>query len=408
MSQQIINIDELPHDDEIRISFTKCNNNFTELYEDVDELNERIDRIRIAPGGGGGSSGSGEGNGEQGPPGPPGPEGPPGPQGDPGPAGADGSPGPKGDTGDTGPQGPQGDTGAQGAPGAPGAQGPPGTAGIQGPQGPQGDPGPTGPPGVVTADAPLSLVSGTLSIDLSAYSTTAAIAGAYQPLDADLTALAALTGTNVIYYRSAADAWAAVTIGANLTFTGGTLSATGGGGGNVSNSGTPTANQWAQWVTATTIKGVTNLSGPFTGVATNSSAAAGEVGECMEQTRAYGSPLSLVSGVPANLTVSPLALTAGDWEISGSASALFTNTTTTNGFQASISTTSATFNNTAGFRLDTSTANFHGATASISITPVRVSLAGSQNYYLVLNASFTGGGPQNCSVYGIIHARRVR
>jgi hypothetical protein len=52
-----------------------------------------------------------------------------------------------------------------------------------------------------------------------------------QPLDADLTALAALTGTNVIYYRSAANTWAAVTIGTGLTFSGGTLAATGGGGG---------------------------------------------------------------------------------------------------------------------------------------------------------------------------------
>jgi hypothetical protein len=50
-----------------------------------------------------------------------------------------------------------------------------------------------------------------------------------QPLDADLTALAALTGTNTIYYRNAANSWAAVTIGTNLTFTGGTLNATGGG-----------------------------------------------------------------------------------------------------------------------------------------------------------------------------------
>lgn len=54
-----------------------------------------------------------------------------------------------------------------------------------------------------------------------------------QPLDGDLTALAALTGTNTIYYRSAANTWTAVTIGTNLTFTGGTLSATGGGGGSV-------------------------------------------------------------------------------------------------------------------------------------------------------------------------------
>jgi hypothetical protein len=54
---------------------------------------------------------------------------------------------------------------------------------------------------------------------------------AKQPLDGDLTALAALTGTNTIYYRSAADTWSPITIGANLTFTGGTLAAAGGGGG---------------------------------------------------------------------------------------------------------------------------------------------------------------------------------
>jgi len=78
-----------------------------------------------------------------------------------------------------------------------------------------------------------------------------------QPLDADLTALAALTGTNVIYYRAAANSWAAITIGSGLTFSGGTLAATGGGGsGNVSSSGTPTNGQIAQWTDATHIQGV--------------------------------------------------------------------------------------------------------------------------------------------------------
>jgi hypothetical protein len=52
----------------------------------------------------------------------------------------------------------------------------------------------------------------------------------YQPLDGDLTAIAALAGTNVIYYRSAANTWTAVTIGGGLSFTGGTLAASGGGG----------------------------------------------------------------------------------------------------------------------------------------------------------------------------------
>ena len=51
-----------------------------------------------------------------------------------------------------------------------------------------------------------------------------------QAADADLTALAGLTGTNNIYYRSAADTWTSVTIGTGLTFTGGTLAASGGAG----------------------------------------------------------------------------------------------------------------------------------------------------------------------------------
>lgn len=50
-----------------------------------------------------------------------------------------------------------------------------------------------------------------------------------QAYDADLAALAALSGTNTIYYRSAADTWTAVTIGTGLSFSSGTLAATGSG-----------------------------------------------------------------------------------------------------------------------------------------------------------------------------------
>ena len=48
-----------------------------------------------------------------------------------------------------------------------------------------------------------------------------------QAYDADLTALAALSGTNTIYYRSASNTWTAVTIGSGLSFSGGTLSYSG-------------------------------------------------------------------------------------------------------------------------------------------------------------------------------------
>jgi hypothetical protein len=77
--------------------------------------------------------------------------------------------------------------------------------------------------------------------------------GGMQPLDGDLTAIAALTGTNTIYYRSGTNTWDPVTF-SGLNFAAGILSVTVGGG-NVSNSGTPIVDQIAQWTDATHIKG---------------------------------------------------------------------------------------------------------------------------------------------------------
>lgn len=92
--------------------------------------------------------------------------------------------------------------------------------------------------------------------------------GAFQTKDADLTSLAAASSVGVLYYRSAADTWGPVTIGSGLSFTSGTLSASASGG-NVSNSGTPTAGQVAEWTDATHVQGVSTyakLASPvFTG-----------------------------------------------------------------------------------------------------------------------------------------------
>jgi len=111
---------------------------------------------------------------------------------------------------------------------------------------------------VVSASPPLSFNSGTgaISIDLSAYAqlasptftgdpkaptpafgdndtsiaTTAWVTtalGGFQPLDADLTSIAGYGGTGTWLYRSAANTWSAVTFGANISFAGGVLNATG-------------------------------------------------------------------------------------------------------------------------------------------------------------------------------------
>lgn len=76
--------------------------------------------------------------------------------------------------------------------------------------------------GSITGTLPAARVG-----DLSGtYLTVGTAASTYQPLDGDLTALAALTGTNTLYYRSAANTWSPVTIGTGLSFSGGTLTNT--------------------------------------------------------------------------------------------------------------------------------------------------------------------------------------
>lgn len=126
------------------------------------------------------------------------------------------------------------------------------------------------------ADVGLANVDNTSDANKPVSTATQTALDGKQPLDGDLTALAALTGTNTIYYRSAANTWTAVTIGTNLTFTGGTLSATGGGGGSVAwgaITGTLSdqtdlqsalnlkANKAGDTLTSTTVNGVTLTTG---------------------------------------------------------------------------------------------------------------------------------------------------
>lgn len=64
-----------------------------------------------------------------------------------------------------------------------------------------------------------------------------------QAYNAGLASLAGLSTTNKLYYLSAANTWSAVTIGSNLTFSGGTLSAASGGGGTIGGSTGSTDNR---------------------------------------------------------------------------------------------------------------------------------------------------------------------
>lgn len=78
----------------------------------------------------------------------------------------------------------------------------------------------------------------------------AAAQAASQPLDGDLTAISALSGTNTIYYRSGVSTWSPIVVGSGLDFTAGTLSATGGGG--VATGDSPTWTGQHTYMTGTT------------------------------------------------------------------------------------------------------------------------------------------------------------
>ncbi len=143
--------------------------------------------------------------------------GPKGEPGIPGRDGRDGAQGPKGDPGPQGLRGPKGDKGEKGDTGDRGPQGIPGERGERGPAGPPavgggvwhaGGGGGGGGSALTVKDEGVSLDTAVTSIDFTGDGVTATVVGhavtvavpgadlsGYQPLDSDLTAIAALSTT---------------------------------------------------------------------------------------------------------------------------------------------------------------------------------------------------------------------
>ncbi len=139
------------------------------------------------------------------------------------------------------------------------------------------------------------------------------------------------------------------------------------------------------------------------GTTTNNDAAAGFVGEFIEQE--VTSPVSLTSGVAAN--IASISLTAGDWDVWGTVNLAPAGSTTVSGIKGSINTTSATHPSGTG----------KGAVVDFNITfltgfgqttPVgqrRLSLSATTTVFLVMTASFA---VSTATGTGYIAARRVR
>lgn len=147
--------------------------------------------------------------------------------------------------------------------------------------------------------------------------------------------------------------------------------------------------------------------GQLPGVTSATAATAGNIGEYISSSVASGSAVSLTNGVAANLT--SISLTAGEWDVSCSAS-FVTGATTQMFYQnVSVGTTSATQNTAPGasasFAISASGTTVNTTVPSVLNTmPNRYSLASTTTVYCVALASFITSTE---AVYGLIRATRV-
>lgn len=166
---------------------------------------------------------------------------------------------------------------------------------------------------------------------------------------------------------------------------------------------------------ATPLLQVTNTDGTaIRGTTLASNVSAGFVGELMTVSRVKSAAVSLTTNTTTNVTASPLALTAGDWDIEGSIVFIPGATTSVTSLIASTTLTSATLPaddtygvGTAGeIRMAYSTApNVMGGEVTLSIPRLRVSISTTTSYYLIARPTFT---ISTLTGAGQLTARRVR
>jgi hypothetical protein len=156
-----------------------------------------------------------------------------------------------------------------------------------------------------------------------------------------------------------------------------------------------------------TLPGVVLSAGQLKGTNTNDNAAAGYVGEYVED---VNTGVALTTGTSAD--IGTLSLTAGDWDVVTSSQFNAAATTIAASYTMSISKTSATNAGTTGYPTAGEiiiAANFDDTTGnndrSFFTPPVRVSLSATTNIYGVVTSSFT---VSTMTASGAIWARRVR
>ena len=148
--------------------------------------------------------------------------------------------------------------------------------------------------------------------------------------------------------------------------------------------------------------------GQLPATATNDSATAGNLGEEIESLVASGSALPLTTNTAANVT--SVSLTAGDWEVWGTAQFSFAATTNVTDADASISLTSAMLDATADRYVafpytGAGIVPGSGFPLTLKSGPIRVSLSTTTTIYMVGRLQFS---VSTATLWGAIVARRMR
>lgn len=145
--------------------------------------------------------------------------------------------------------------------------------------------------------------------------------------------------------------------------------------------------------------------GQLPGIASNTAASTGNIGENISASVTSTSPVTLgTTGTITNITSIPL--TAGDWEVFAHIGFNLTGSSVLTTFQAAISTTSAGFSSGLfGYiRQFPNAAATTGGTNVYSIGSTSMLISGSTTVYLVVAPEWSSTAPTG---YGEIHARRM-
>ena len=151
----------------------------------------------------------------------------------------------------------------------------------------------------------------------------------------------------------------------------------------------------------------TAILGQIPGIATSSLASVGNIGEYASTSLVQGSALTLSTGAGTSLLALPLS--AGDWDVWGSAiarsGALTVVTLLSAGIATAVTTTVPGVVSGFGAQVGLGAGLSGIADTSVNVGPGRVSLAAAGTAYLVASFAFA---TSTASVYGILQARRRR